>query len=151
MSTVSTVPDVIDALLDTTWAVKMFEAWPGPDAEREMIVLGGDAGETVEWNNYSIPTIQAGRKQRQEEYSLLFAVYVGGEGTKPTAPKVARDRAFEIFGSIEDTAANDVTLGTDFQLLQWAVSAPRTAMPRVFERGWMYRIEGAFEVHARLL
>lgn len=152
MSTTSSVPAVIDALLGITWPVAIFESWPGPEARPEMIVLGGDQGETVKWNGYAIATIKAGRKQRQEDYDLLFGIFVlGGTGTAPASPKAARDRAFEIFAGIEDSLATDVTIDTDFATVQWAVSAPRTAAPRVFETGWMYRIEGAFEVHARLV
>lgn len=152
MGTTSSVPGVIDALLGMGWQVPLFESWPGPEAKPEMIVLGGDTGETIEWTGYAIPTIKAGRKQRQEDYAVLFAIYVAGApNTSPANPKPARDRAFQIFATVEDSLADDVTIDTDFNTVQWAVSAPRTAMPRMFENGWMYRIQGAFEVHARLV
>jgi hypothetical protein len=149
MSTTTTVPAVTDGLLAAlqTGPVQVFESWPGPEAAPEMIVLG-----EVEWDSYEIATIKAGRKHRQEEYGIGFEVFVvGAEGTTPASPKAARPRGFEIFGDVEDVLADDVTGGTDFTTVQFIVSAPRTAGPRVFERGWAYRVAGVFQVRARLL
>lgn len=150
MTSTSSVPLILDALLDTLTAampVPVFEAWPGDAAaEREMVFFG----ETT-WLEYVIPTIKAGRKARQENYEIEFEVWrVLDEGTTPAAPKASRDRCFELFGLVEDALAEDVTAGAGFESIQWAVSRPETAGPRKFERGFAYRVAGSIEVHARL-
>lgn len=148
MSTTSRAPAVTDAIIG--WAdppAPIFEAWPGPEAAKEMIVLG-----QVDWTVYAIPTIKAGRKQRQEEFEIEFEVYVvGGAGTSPASPKVARDRAFELFTFIEDNLADDVSAGLGFESIQHIQVHPKESGPRTFERGWMYRIAGAIAVASRLV
>lgn len=152
MSTTSTAPEVLDGLLQALnngqlSGVKVYETWPGPEAAAEMIVLGD-----VEWDDYAIATIKAGRKHRQEDYNIGFEVFVAGEaGTTPASPKTARDRAFAVLADLEDALADDVTAGTAFTTVQYVEIRPTEAAPFVFEKGWAYRVAGQFEVHARLL
>lgn len=150
MSTTSTVPVVTDALLSID-PTKSFEAWPGPEAAPEMLVLG-----EVTWAEGSeatrIATVKVGRKQRSEFYLIAFELYImGAANTSPASPKDARDRAFTFLREYEDALAEDVTGNTDFATVQWIEVHATEAGPRVFERGWAYRIAGAFAVHARLV
>lgn len=162
MATTSTVPTVIDALLaafnienypeeyQATYGglagVMTHEAWPGPDASAEMVVLG-----EVTWDEYRIATIKSGRKQRQENYAVGFEVFImGAPGSKPTDPSTARDRALEVLAAIEDVLADDPTIGLAAGTVQRIELEPTEAGPRVFEKGWAYRIAGRFNVHARL-
>lgn len=148
MATTSTVPAVIDGLLAGMKAKNLaaFEQWPGPTAAPEMVVLG-----TVTWDDYAIATIKAGRKHRQENWSVGFELYaMGVEGSTPAAPKAARDRAFELLESVEDLLADDVRAGTTGVTVQWVATRLDEAEPRVFEKGWGYRIKGAFVAHSRL-
>lgn len=148
-STTSTVPEVIDsllALLATDGRLPTFEAWPGPEASREMLVLG-----TVSWDDYRIATIKDGRQQRQEDFEIAFEVFVlGGAGTSPANPSAARARAFELLAVVEDILANDPKIGLG-QSVQWVEIRPTEAEPRVFEKGWAFRITGSLVGHARLL
>lgn len=149
MATTSTVPTVIDGLLAGFRAAGLdaFEQWPGLDASREMLVL-----RTVTWDDYAIATIKSGRKHRQEDWRVGFELYVVGQpGTTPANPKPARDRAFVLLGKAEDLLAVDVTAGTSFATVQWVEVRLIAAEPRVFEKGWAYRITGSFVAHARLL
>ena len=159
MSTTSTYPAVADALLSgvngamtgALAGVKAYEAWPGPDAVPEMIVLG-----KVSWSDGSdgtrIATIKSGRKQRDEEWSVQFELIVAVEGTAvPTDPSPARDRAFAILAAVEDLLALDVTAGTSFAVVQWVEVKPDEAECRIFEKGWGYLIGGRFSCRARLL
>lgn len=148
MATVSTVPSVIDGLLArlTAAGLKPFEQWPGPDAAREMVVLG-----EVTWLDYAIASIKSGRKHRQEDYTIDFELFVfGTSGSTPAAPKTARDRAFTLLALIESALADDVTAGTNHTVVQWVEARLRSAQPRVFEKGWAFRVEGQFVAHARL-
>lgn len=149
MSTTSTVPAVVDGFLAAVAAeldVDTYESWPGPEASREMFILSD-----VEWEDYTIPTIMAGRRQRQEDWSIGFEVWVvGGAGSTPSNVKPARDRAFEILSGVEDVLAEDVTGGTDHATVQHVQLRPTEAGPRVNEGGWAYRVAGRVEVRARL-
>lgn len=151
MATTSTVPAVVASLLTALNAnlpagTKAYESWPGPEAAKEMVIFG-----KVRWDDYAIATIKAGRKQRQENWALGFEVFVsGGAGTSPANPTAAKDRAFVLLTELEDFLAEDVTGGTDFATVQWIDIRPLEAEPRVFEKGWAYRISGEFLVHARL-
>lgn len=147
--TTSSVPAVTDAVLDVLTEaldVKVFEAYPGSNALNELVFLGG-----VEWDGYDIATIKAGRKARQEDYRLEFAIWVVWDmGTSPGVPKASRDRAFEVFGQIEDAFAEDPSMGEGYESVQWSIPVPTEAGAIAFERGHAYQVKGEIEVHARL-
>lgn len=148
MGTTSSVPGVIDATLAAVNAdlsgVTAFESWPGPEAADEMVVLG-----EVTWDEYELAAIKTGRQQRQEAWSVGFEVFVAGAaGTTPDNPKPARDRAFEITTSLEDVFAANPKLGITAG--GWAQAKLTEAGPRVFEKGWAYRVAGRLHVSVRL-
>jgi hypothetical protein len=149
----TTAPNAIAAFLTSVGAamtgpnadVRVYEAWPGPDGQAEMVVLG----ETT-WANYEIATIKAGRQARTEEYTLGFEVFVvGAEGTSPSLPEPARARAYEILAVIEDVLADEPQPPSG-PTVAWTQIRPENAGPRVFEKGWAYRIAGTIPVTARL-
>lgn len=150
MATTSTVPAVLDSLISAfstalPGTIATFEAWPGPDAAPEMVVLG-----EILWDDYVIATIKGGRKHRQEEWSVGFEVFVmGTAGSTPADPSNARDRAFTLLSSLEDVLANDPrnALGNT---VQWIEVKPTEAGPRVLEKAWAYRVAGRIHTHARL-
>lgn len=149
MATTSTVPTVTTAVLAALNAalpsgVDAFEAWPGPDAAPEMVVLG-----EVTWDDYEIASIKSGRQRRQETYSIAYEVFVfGTTGTTPANPAAARSRAFVLNGVIEDAFADNPKLGLGTG--GWSEVGPTAAGPRVFEKGWAYRVAGRIHVSARL-
>lgn len=145
MATTSTVPVTIDALLDAlSGDLAAFEAWPGPEAASEMVVLG-----EIAWDEYDFAAVKAGRQRRQEEWSVEFEVFAfGSAGTSPTNPKPARDRAFVLAASLENVLADNPKLGVGNG--GWARTALTTAGPRVFDKGWAYRVAGRVHVSARL-
>lgn len=150
--TTSVAPAVLDALLTLVNAtfeepVKAFETWPGFKSGAQMLVLG-----EVEWSNYEIATVKAGRKQRQENFDIGWEIYVLGQaGTTPANAGPARSRAFELLEVIEDLAANDVTAGLTGIRVQHIQLRPGEASARKFNEGWGYRIAGSWAIDARLL
>ena len=152
MSTTSTAPAVITAYLAAVNAdldnVDAFETWPGPEASREMVILGD-----INWTENEFPVLPnpAGRTQRDETYAIDFSVWViGGEGDAPSDPSITRNRAFEIMESLENVVAADPTAGTDYQTISWAKHNTETAAAAQFEWGWAYVITGNIAVKARL-
>lgn len=155
MATTSTVPAVIDGLLEQAESAS-FEAWPGIEgaATAGRFLKLGEVTWTDGTEATRIATVKAGRKQRNEFYEIAFELFImGAAGTSPSKPKAARDEAFAALAEYEDALAEDVTAGAEgrFSTVQWVEIHPTTAEPRVFERGWAYRIAGAFMVHARLV
>lgn len=155
MSTTSTVPVGIDALLDLfnnklatagLSDVQAFQSWPGPDAAAEMVVFG-----EIEWAEYEIASIKAGRQRRDEDWNVGFEVFVAGVAeSTPANPGVARDRCFDIMAALEDSLADDPRAALAAPVVDWIQARPTAAGPRVFEQGWAYRIAGRIHVHARL-
>lgn len=150
MATTSTVPTVTDALLSALNAalpagVDAYEAWPGPEAAAEMVVLGA-----VTWDVYEIASIKSGRQRRNEEYAIGYEVFVMGQaGSTPADPSNARDRAFVLNTEIEDALADSPKLGLG-TAVNWVQTQITEAGPRVFEKGWAYRVAGRVNVSARL-
>ena len=149
MATTSTVPATIDDVLaavnaDLPGGVQAFEAWPGSEAAAEMVVLG-----EITWEEYDFASVKAGRQRRQEEWSVEFEVFAfGSANSSPTNPKTARDRAFDLTASLENVLADNPKLGVGVG--GWARTALTTAGPRVFDKGWAYRVAGRIHVSARL-
>lgn len=150
MATTSIVPSVLDASLvalnaDLPAGVTAFESWPGPEAAAEMVVLGD-----IEWADYDVASIKTGRQYRDEDWSVGFEVFVfGTSGSTPADPSTARDRAFVLAASVEDVFADNPKVGITSG--GWARSRLTEAGPRVFEKGWAYRVAGRIHVHARLI
>ena len=149
MATTSTFPTVVDAVLDAVNAdlpgtVTAFESWPGPDAAAEMVVLG-----EITWEAYEIDSLKTGRQRRAEDYTIGFETFVfGTTGTTPANPKAARDRAAVLVTSLENVLANAPALGVGAG--GWIQTRLTGAGPRVFEKGWAYRVAGNIHAHALL-
>lgn len=107
MPTVSTAPVVKTRLLELLTAaatgVQVGRHHPGDALEPESIFTGRVRG------NSEIPVARAGRKKREEEYTIEVWFVVAHATTQLDAEL----RAFELLGLLEDLLANDPTLGQD--------------------------------------
>lgn len=150
MATTSTVPVVMPALKKVIedklpGDVRAFDAWPGNESIPEMVIFGA-----YEWEMYEIPTYKAGRKQRQEEWTVIFELVVFDTTghTEPDDAKPSRDRAFELFQALEDVVADDPDI--DLADVQRIELRPDEAQFHTYDRGWAFSISGTFRVWARL-
>ena len=147
--TTSTYPDTVDWLVDHLGPalgeqVRIYEAWPGPEARHEMVVLG-----EATWETFELAAIKTGRQHREEDYGILFDVYAfGANGSTPANPRPARRRTWQIVTVIENALA-DVPTPLD-NPASWMQIVHGESGPRVFENGWAWRHRGTFAVHARL-
>src|SRR5690606_14065318 len=112
--TTTTVPQVLDALLDalndTLTNARAFESWPGPEAQPRMIFFG-----QTTWDGYQITAVKTGRKQRQEVYETEFNIWVvPADGAEPSDPKASRDDAFSLLAEMEDILADDPAAGLGY-------------------------------------
>ena len=149
MATASTVPAFIDALLAAMTSalpsVQVSAAWPGPDADDEEMLFIGDAVES--WD-LEIPTMKAGRKQRQETYTVTVEAWVAKKGElRADSATAARTRAIELIDEIDEFLAETPSL---LDSIQWARLTGRGATLVPFGQGWACQATAAIEVAARL-
>lgn len=108
MASRSTVPTVRTTLITALAArpalagVQVVRAHPGQAIEPEAVYLGAARGSD------EIPVIRAGRKKRHESYTLdvFFDVVADGPDDQE-----ASERAWTLFGELEDLLADDPSLG----------------------------------------
>lgn len=106
MATRSTVPTVRAAVFAALTArlagVQVGYSHPGSAIEAEAVYLGAARGSD------EVPVVRAGRKKRQESYTLDVFFDVVADG--PTGQE-ASERAWTLFGELEDLLADDPSLG----------------------------------------
>lgn len=149
MATTSTLPAFIDALLAAMQTalpgVQVSEAWPGPGITQDETLFIG--GEVTSWD-VDIPTMKAGRKQRQETYTVTLEAWVAQPGKlRAESANAARTRAVEIIDSVDSFLADDPEL---IASIQHARITSRGASLVPFEKGWSCQATASIEVAARL-
>lgn len=150
ISSYSTIPAVRSALQTAIGAalpagVCCYRAWPGPDADREMVILGKTEG------THELPVMKAGRRQRQEEYTIDCEVWVfGGAGATPQNVDPVEDRAWELVEAVEDVLANNPQIDGTATIL-WAEIGSTEMDVAAFENSWAVRILLEINVSARLI
>lgn len=151
MATTSTVLAAWRALASTVdtgeLAGKVHFAWPGPRAKGAKEIAWVD--DITDYTS-TIPTIKAGRKQRQESYVLELVLWVTrpqGDNA-PAAAEATLGRALDLWAVVEGALADDVQLGEagvqHFELAEVLLDM----VP--FEQSWGCQIVGRIDVEARL-
>lgn len=137
---------MVTALNTGALAGKVHYAWPGPQiAKGGHEVLWFD--EMPAWSQ-TIPNLKAGRKQRQETYTLEGVLWVAQPDVGVDGAQATFERALELAAVPENALADDVTVGETG--IQWALLAERTAALIPHENGWASMITMRFEGNARL-
>lgn len=147
MASRSTAPTFRAALLAALQArpalssVQTAASHPGDTRENESIYFGEIRGSS------DIPTIRAARKARQERYTL--DVWFDLDAVGPDAD-TASNRAWALFGELEDILADDPTVGLGAPF--WAVLGDftETLMFDETRRGWGSLLRAGVDVEARL-
>src|SRR5687767_13120938 len=87
--------------------VQVSPAWPGPETANETLFI---SEEIPDWD-VDIPTLKAGRKQRQETYTITVETWVAKPNEHRAASAgEARTRAIQIIDAIDDFLADDPEL-----------------------------------------
>lgn len=98
-----------------------------------------------------IPTLKAGRKGREETFTVVASIQVARGGQNAAAAEATELRGFELLAEVDGLLADDPSLGGAVvgPTLRWdGVNYPRILTP--FEAGWFCRIDAAYEFHLRL-
>lgn len=135
-------------------AVPVTYAWPGPETGAEAVFLGRhpDLDDIRVDTDHDIPTMVAGRKQRQEEYTVPLTVWTFRPDLDAGAAETCETRAFALMAEIEDVFADDPTLGlnrTDVTI-NWARTDGWTSTLFPFQKGWACELTVRVAVSARL-
>lgn len=131
-------------------AVPVQYAWT-PDAEDEMVFLGRRDEDGPTWVSrmtHDIATIKAGRKHRDENYTVELTVWTYRPDVAPSEANEVDARAFELVEEVENVLADDPRLGLDS--IQWAKVAEINAVGRAISGGWVVEAVISIEVRARL-
>jgi hypothetical protein len=151
-STVPTVKARLVTLFDAALTVPVTYAWPGPETADECVFLGphpSTADIRIDLSS-QIPTIKAGRKQRQEEYVVRVTVWSFRPELTPVDAQTCEERAFALAAEVEDVLADDPRLGLAAGAIQYAEvdSIASTLFP--FKSGWATELAIDIRVRARL-
>lgn len=124
--------------------VQVSDAWPGPDTANETLFIGE---EIDDWDS-DIPTMKAGRKQRQETYTLTIEAWVAVPGSlRSVSAGEARTRAIELIDVLDSLLADEPEL---IEGIQHARLTSRTATLVPFDKGWACQATASIQVEARL-
>jgi hypothetical protein len=144
-STLVTLKTQLRSLLATALAadtaVQVLYAYPPDPSGTPDIVCLGNATADVE-----IPTMVAGRKRRDESYTLTVVVEHVGEGE---SQETADTRCLVLFGKVEDALADDPNLAIGSTIF-WAQLAGWEQVGGYTDTGHGCRIEAQVQVRARL-
>lgn len=147
MATTSTVPTFKTALIAALQArsglqgVTIAYAWPGPTSTAEMVALG-----RVE-DSVDIPIMKAGRRHRDEDYTLDVVIWCSKPGSTPLKANDVEARAYEIKAELEDLLAESPQLITE---ILWAEYAGHDSEFVPLDKGWAWQLTARVRVRARL-
>jgi hypothetical protein len=132
--------------------VSITYAWPGPATTSRAVFLGPHpelADIRLDLTS-AVPTIKAGRKQRQEDYPVRVTVWEFRPDLTSDGAQACEDAAFDVAGVIEDQLADDPTLGLAQGVVQYLTveSLASTLFP--FQKGWACELAIDVRVRARL-
>lgn len=144
--TVSRVPqfkaDLVEALRAEMPDVQVEYAWPGPTAKYECLFLGDVQGDST------IPVMKAGRKIRQENYTVEVIVWVHHNAATPLAAAKCEARAFELMSSVEDVLANNPQFSA---VTQFSIASDFATEWAANEKGWSIQLTRQISVQDRLI
>lgn len=161
MAGTSTVPTVKAQLVDVVTAaltgageveVPVTYAWPGKSTLPECVFLGPHP-ETADIRldrSSQIATIKAGRKHRQENYTVRLTIWSFRPELEPADAQECEERAFELLAPIEDALAGDARIGLPPATVQKAEIADTASTLFPFKSGWACELAIDIAVDARL-
>lgn len=156
MATTSTVPTVkaqlVSQITTALAPIPVTYAWPGSSTMPKCVFLGPHP-ETADIRldlSSEIPTIKAGRKQRQEEYTVRVTVWTFRPDLTSADAKTCETEAFAVLADIEDVLAADPRIGLAATVVQYleVTSVASTLFP--FVGGWACELAVDIAVRARL-
>jgi hypothetical protein len=137
---------LVSALDTGVLSGKVNYAWPGPVAAKSWFE-GLWLGDVKDWQQ-EFPNNRAGRKQRQESFTIETIVWVAKPDQTSAGAQATQERALELLAVVENALANDVTIGNS--AIQWGQVAALGNEMTPLENGWGCMITIDITAHARL-
>lgn len=163
MSTTSTIPTVKAQLVTVFTSalatastsggqVQVSYAWPGTDNDPEAVFLGYHPGlRDIRLEAVSeIPTIKAGRKQRQEEYQIPVTIWTFRPDLSADGASTVEAQAFTLLGHLEDELADDPQIGLAQGIIHWARLGDYSTTLWPWQKGWACELVFEVNIEARL-
>lgn len=119
--------------------IQVEPGWPGDLLAAEAVWVDQLDGEV------SIPVLSAGRKYRDDRFTIPFEIRVAGKGTLDAT----MTRLSEIVAGIEDDLADDPGLGTFDGLISAEITSERMTAGEIRNVGWIGFGEVVVACHAR--
>lgn len=115
-----------------------------PWSTADQVFIGGVDGTS------EIPTMKAGRKQRNEDYDIDVVFRAANTGGTSTGGRDAKERCISYFAALDDILADDTTVNS-LDIL-WAVLSTfeMRDVPLPNDSGWGTEIVATVTVSARL-
>lgn len=141
---------LVDAGVDGA-PVPVSYAWPGPETGAEHVFLGRhpELDDIRLDADQEIPTIKAGRKQRQENYDVQMTVWTFRPDLDPIDARECEARAFDLVARLENVLADDVQIGLP-DVVQYCRVDTVTSTLFPFNSGWADEVLLTLAVAARL-
>lgn len=134
-------------------AITVSYAWPGPSAAAEEQVFLGHHPELRDLSinpSHEIPTIKAGRTQRNEEYAVPVTIWVFDSDTTAAAARTVEARAVALFAYCENIHADTPRIGLAPSVIEKAVIGDWSSTLWPFNKGWACALVFDVNVKARL-
>lgn len=130
---------LVDRIRDRHPGLQVEPGWPGDRLEAEAVWVDELDGEVT------IPVMTAGRKYRDDKFTIPFEIRVAGKGDLDDTMA----RLSEIVAGIEDDLADDPALGDFDGLISAEVSSERMTSGEIRNVGWIGFAEVVVSCHAR--
>lgn len=151
-STIPTVKQRLVTVFSAATTTPVSYAWPGSNTVHECVFLGPhpEAADIRVDMDSQIPTIKAGRKQRQEEYTVRVTVWVFRPDLTSADAETCEARAFEVWDDLEDELADDPQIGIPTVVNQHVAVQNLASTLFPFQTGWACELSIDLRVRARL-
>lgn len=154
MATTSTIPTVKSKIIETLRARSALEdvhvtyAWNGPEMEAESIYL--DPPDAPQTGQSRIPTLKAGRKARQETFTITVVVQVDQPDEDANGGAATEARAYTLMAEVENMLADDPGIAAVVGSTGVFTFNDHTRVLTPLDKGWRCRLEQSVTCEVRL-
>lgn len=154
MPTSSQIPTVKAAIVSTLAAraaladVHVVYGWDGAAMKAESIYL--DPPESEHVGRSQIPTLKAGRKAREETFTVVLVVEVNQPHGRANTAATTEARAYALLAEVDSAFADDPGLAAIVGPTGRFILGDHTRLLEPLDKGWRSRLEVSIDCAVRL-